>query len=126
PHLPMITNQRISAGVQQSIAKYFTAGATYTYGRGSDLLVGRNLNLPVNGVRPDPAFANIIESMPDGKSRQHVLAMNFNVFVPNKGGPGAQASGPRWVWKRGFGLFGNVLFARTENNTDGRSEERRV
>ena len=36
-------------------------GATYAHTRGTGLLRGDNLNAPVNGVGPDPAFANIIE-----------------------------------------------------------------
>ena len=35
------------------------------------LLAGRNLNAPVNGVRPDPAFSNIVLASPDGEGNAH-------------------------------------------------------
>ena len=39
--------------------------ATYTIGAGRSMLRGRNLNVPVNGVRPDPSFANVIDVIGD-------------------------------------------------------------
>ena len=34
---------------------------------------GENLNFPINGVRPDPLFVNIIRVVNDAASRQDVL-----------------------------------------------------
>ena len=53
--------------------------ATYSYQRGSRLARGANLNPPVDGVRPDPAFANIIDVVSDAASRQHQLQVDANI-----------------------------------------------
>jgi hypothetical protein len=118
--LPMTRNERTSAGVQQAVTKFFNVGGTFTYGRGLDLLIGENLNAPVNGLRPNPLFANLVESVPDGRSRVQQLSLNFNLYVPPApGGPAAAANAPRFVWKRGLSVFGNVFLAKNENNTNG-------
>ena len=44
--------------------------ATYAHTSGENLMRGRNLNAPVNGVRPDPRFANIVEVLGDAESRR--------------------------------------------------------
>ena len=35
---------------------------------------GRNLNAPVNGVRPDPRFANVIEVVTDTEIKRRLKA----------------------------------------------------
>jgi hypothetical protein len=117
---PMVSTNRMSAGISQQLTKTFSVGGTYVYGRGTGLLVGENLNAPVNGVRQDPAFANIIEAAPNGRSRQQSLSFNANLYTPTQPGVGPNAPGaPRFVWKRGLSLFANLGFSRLENNTDG-------
>jgi hypothetical protein len=117
--LPMTRMNRLSAGISQAVSKSFNVGATYIYGRGTGILIGDNLNAPTNGVRPDPAFANIIEAVPNGRSRQQSLSFNASLFVPSPpGGPNAPGT-PRWVWKRGLGMFGNVAFSKQQDNSDG-------
>jgi hypothetical protein len=118
--------------------------ATYAYLRGQDLMRGSNLNSPVDGVRPDPAYANVVEVVGDAASRQHTLnigtTINFNV-ASNANGPvminnGAMVmimsgapSGPapggaknpanaRWNWRR-MQLFANLSFNHARNDTDG-------
>jgi len=46
---------------------------------------GNNLNAPVNGVRPDPNFANIIEAVSDTEIRRHEVYVNatFNLLAPS-------------------------------------------
>src|SRR5881296_3269413 len=57
---------------------------------------GLNLNGPVNGVRPDPSFANVVEVLGDAESRTQNLnvgaSINFN--VPPKTAAGGGAAGP--------------------------------
>ena len=76
---------------------------------------GENLNAPVGGVRPDPAFVNIVKVVADAASRQHTLNANANVALAP---PSPPFTGPRWNWKRtSFNV--NYSTGRLENNTDG-------
>jgi hypothetical protein len=106
---------RVSAGVDQQFLKTMRVAATYSYQRGSRLPRGLNLNPAVEGVRPNPAFANIIEVMSDAGSRQHQLQVDANL---NPGAMLPAFNGPRISWKRTT-LFLNYTLARLENNTDG-------
>jgi hypothetical protein len=90
----------------------------YAVTRGSGLLRGQNLNAPVGGVRPDPAFVNVVEVVADAASRQHTVSVNASVSLappsPALNGPNA----PRINWKRtSFNI--NYSAGRSENNTDG-------
>ena len=71
--LPMARNTRVSAGVDQTISPRVRAGFTYAHTTGTGLMRGENLNFPINGVRPDPLFVNIIRVVNDAASRQDVL-----------------------------------------------------
>ena len=91
---------------------------TYSYQRGSRLARGENLNVPINGGRPDQAFANIIDVVSDAASIQHQVQVDATV------NPGAllplNSSAPRVNWKR-VTVFANYTLAALRNNTDGPS-----
>jgi hypothetical protein len=116
--LRMAQNMRLSAGMQQQITKKVRVGATYSHVRGEHLLVGRNLNAPVDGVRPDPRFANIIETVSGAASRYHNLSINASLNLGPQGPPTA-TSGARFKWNRGLSIYGNMAVGKSENNTDG-------
>jgi hypothetical protein len=112
-HLPRIT--RVSAGVDQVIAKVVRVSTTYSYQRGARLARGLDLNAPVAGVRPDPLFRNVVEVLSDASSRQHQVQVDATVH------PGALLpadKGPRISWKRTT-LFLNYTLGSLRNNTDG-------
>jgi hypothetical protein len=118
----------------------------YAHTSGDNLMRGRNLNQPVDGVRPDPAFSNVVEVVDDAWARAHTVnigaMLNFNVATgggpggPMMMGPGmmimtAGAPPPppprgarptpanaRWNWRR-MSVFTNVFLGRTMNNTGG-------
>jgi len=69
----------------------------------------------VNGLRPDPAFGNIVEVVSDAASRQHQLQVDANV---NPGALLPAFNGPRISWKRTT-LFLNYTLASLRNNVDG-------
>jgi hypothetical protein len=106
---------RLSAGIDQRIVNRFQTSTTYSYMRGSALLRGFNLNAPIDGVRPEPLFGNIIEAVSDGSSRQHEVRLNITV---NPGALLPADDAPRLRWKRTT-LFVNYTLTRQENNTDG-------
>ena len=114
PALQNAKNSRISGGADYAFTQRLRAGVTYRYVRGIGVLRGQNLNAPVDGVRPDPAFGNIVEVVSDGRSRQHVLQFTAQTPPP----PSALGGGPLWDWKR-WGFFSGYTFASNNNNTDG-------
>lgn len=136
---------RLSFGIDQTITRRFRVNATYAKMRGGGLLRGRNLNAPVLGIRPDPAFGNIVEVVSDAESLSDSLTLgtsiNFNragaagnpgmamVFInaaamppppppPGGGAPPRPGSTPFFDWRR-MSLNTNVFVARTRNNSDG-------
>jgi hypothetical protein len=139
--------QRLSAGVGQTLSRRINVNVLYSYAYRYALLAGRNLNAPVNGVRPDPEFANIVLASDDGNGRQHTVNVSANVNLapmPSGGGPGAPggpatilmpgggvmmmmggppggppSSGPRFSWRRGLSISGFYGYGRNSDNTDG-------
>ena len=97
----MTSSTRLSAGFEQQIRKAIRLGAVYSHVRGQGLLVGQNLNAPVNGVRPEPTLANVIEAVPAGESRADSLqaTLNLNFSPPAMAGV---TTGPRFAWRRGL------------------------
>ena len=112
-HMPRTS--RVSAGIDQTLSRTIRIAGTYSYQRGADLARGLNLNEPVGGVRPDPAFRNIVEVVSDAASRQHQLQVDVTA---NPGALLPALSGPRISLKRTT-LFLNYTLAKLRNNTDG-------
>jgi hypothetical protein len=113
--LPMARHVRASAGVDQTFSPRVRAGFTYAHTTGDDLMRGENLNRPIDGVRPNPLFVNIVRVVSDAASRQDVLNVftSFSFLAPSP-----SLNGPRWNWKRtSFNV--NYSTGRLENNTDG-------
>jgi hypothetical protein len=111
--LPRTT--RVSLGIDRRF-KAVQANATYAYQRGGAVARGENLNAPVNGIRPDIRFGNVIEVVSDASSRQHQLQSNVSInqgalFPLNK-------SAPRFNFKR-VTVFINYTLTEARNNTDG-------
>jgi hypothetical protein len=89
----------------------------YAYTRGIGQFVGENLNAPVNGVRPDPTFANVIQAVPDGKTDAHTGSINLQM---NLAGLGSNPTvGPWFHWRRGLRVSGSYGYGRSFTNTDG-------
>ena len=114
PALEHPNNSRVSAGVDYAFSPRFRVNAIYRYARGKGLLRGLNLNAPVNGVRPSPEFANVIQVVGDGRSRQHAWNIGGQTNLPQELGRTAR----RWDFRR-FNFFGNYSLAWSENKTDG-------
>jgi hypothetical protein len=102
--------------MEQAFSPRLRVGVQYTYMRGSSPWRGLNLNAPVNGVRPDAAFGNIVQVVGDASSRQHTLNVNFNAGqLPP---PLLPQNAKRVDWKRVF-VLGNYTIGQLENDTDG-------
>jgi len=115
PDLQMARNVRVSSGVDYAFSPFSRIGIAYAHVSGSGVQRGLNLNTPIAGIRPDPAFGNVVEVAGDGASRQNTVNVftNVSLTAPSMGPPKE-----RWSWKRtNFGV--NYTLGRTENNTDG-------
>lgn len=112
-NMPRIS--RASAGVDQGLPGNIRVSGTYSYQQGARLARGLNLNAPVNGVRPDPAFRNIVEVVSDAASWQHQLQVDATI---NPGALLPAFKGPLVAWKRTT-MFLNYTLSRLENNSDG-------
>ena len=83
---------RFSGGIDRSLTRQSRIGVTWAHMRGTSLQRGRNLNAPVDGVRPQPEFGNVIEVVSDARSRQDTLTVFFNVSLNRP--PAAPAPAP--------------------------------
>jgi Carboxypeptidase regulatory-like domain len=142
----MAYSQRLSAGIAQTISRRLSTNVLYSYSFRYALLTGRNVNTPVNGVRPDPEFANVVLARSDGWGRQHTMNASVNLDMgplPPTGGPsaaggavimaggggpimiltapgaGAAGTGPRFMWNRGLSFSGFYAYGQSFDNTDG-------
>jgi hypothetical protein len=95
---------RLAMGLERTLTKNTRLNVNYNRGWGRSLLRGRNLNAPILGVRPDPAFANIVEMAGDAASQSQSLGVFYN-FV-------------RMDWHRTF-FSVNYTWAASETNTMG-------
>src|SRR6185503_2828493 len=93
-----------NAGIDQSINASLRLSGTYTYRRSGTLLRGRNVNAPVNGLRQDSRFSNVIEVVNDAGSRTHMVGGTLSFIKLN--------------WKQTI-LMGNYTWSKTETNTTG-------
>ena len=108
-------NLRYSAGVDQALSPRVRVNVLYNYVHLQQQPRGRNVNPLVDGARPDPRFANVIEAVTDAQTRRHELALNATL---NLAASGPAASQGWFNWRRlNLNLGYNVVRARS--NTDG-------
>lgn len=115
PNLDMPRNQRLSAGVDQQIGRQARLSATYSYTQVTRSFRGENLNAPVNGVRPDSAFNNVIRAVSDGEARTHQLIASGSWSFA---APSAALQRERFNLRRGS-INGSYFWNNSRNNTDG-------
>jgi hypothetical protein len=106
---------RVSAGIDRRF-RATQASVTYAYIRGGAVLRGMNLNAPVDGVRPEPRFGNIIEVVADASSRQHQVQSNLTL---NQGALFPQPKGAPLVDLKRVTVFLNYTLSSLRNNSDG-------
>ncbi|HEX4346052.1 MAG TPA: hypothetical protein VHZ73_00680, partial [Vicinamibacterales bacterium] len=111
--------RRVSAGIDQQFSTKLRVSTTYSYVLGDHLWRGDNLNLAVNGVRPDPSFGNVIEVVNDAASTQHQLSTNFTFNLAGTGPQPNQYSGPRFQPKR-LNINGTYTLGSFRNDADNR------
>lgn len=113
--LKMERIHRYSAAIERTVTPKIRTNVTFSMARYSNQLRGVNLNAPVDGVRPDPAFANVIEVVPDASMHTYEFVPDFSF---NLAGGVRNAGDAKWNPKRTTIRF-NYRHRRTYNNTDG-------
>ncbi len=78
------TTQRFDVGIDQAITPHVRASASYYVDVDHRVPRGRNLNAPVDGVRPDPAFAKVIEVVSDAAFRGQQFQTNLTVNLARR------------------------------------------
>jgi len=116
PSLKMPRNIRFSGGIDQQLLPRVRVNAIYQHWRTDEMWRGLNLNAPVDGVRPNPGAANVIDVVSDASFRAHQMTLGWN-FVPPQQQP-FNSQGPLWDWKR-IGSGGSYTFIHARDNTDG-------
>lgn len=108
-------NYRYSAGIDQKFSPRAGVNVLYNYYNQDQLPRGMNLNPLVNGVRPDPAYGNIIMTVTDAKLIRHELYVNFNfsLVAPS---PSVNRAGFNW---RRLGVNGSYSYIRARRNALG-------
>ena len=109
-------NKRVSAGVDQQLSSRVRVNVLYQHWRTDDMWRGLNLNAPVNGVRPNPASANIIEVVPDAQFRAHQVTFGGN-YGPSAAGAVQQRRAVVGLEARV--VSGNYTYTHARDNTDG-------
>lgn len=113
--LKMERIHRYSLGIDRSITPKMRTSLSFSMARYSHQLRGRNLNAPVDGVRPDPAFANIIEVVPDASNHSYDVVPDFSINFAG----GIRNSGEALWNPRRTTIRFNYRHHRGYNNTDG-------
>ena len=99
-------NLRYSGGVEHSFTPRIRGNVLYAFTHQFALWRGLNRNAPVEGVRPDPTFANVIEAVTDGQVRRHDVSANLNVSMnPSSGGGQARFNWRRLALSAGYTLL---------------------
>ena len=92
-----------NVGVSHQFSPKLGMNVSYSRTNGENRFRGRNVNAPLNGVRPDPQFGNItqVESTADLRGQTFVAGMNFQ--IP----------------QRRIMLFANYAWVKQETTADG-------
>jgi len=83
PDLVFPTNRRITLGLDQPLA-FGRFRATYSRQRGDHLFRSRDINAPVDGVRPDPAARNITELETTARAASRSLELDLQLKYPRR------------------------------------------
>ena len=108
-------NVRYSAGLDQALSPRLRMNVLYNYIHLQQQPRGNNLNAPVHGRRPDPNFANVIESITDAEIRRHELFVNA---IINFVAPSPAVNQAPFNWRR-LNINAGYSLIRARNNAAG-------
>ena len=108
-------NLRYSAGIDQRFSPRASVNALYNYYHQDQLPRGKNLNTPVDGVRPNPGFGNIIATVTDAEIIRHEFFVNFNLSLV---APSPAVNRATFNWRR-LAANGSYSYIRARRNAIG-------
>jgi hypothetical protein len=108
-------NIRYSAGIDQKFSPRASVNVLFNYYHQDQLPRGKNSNPLVNGVRPDPAFANIISTVTDAEIIRHELYVNFTLSLV---APSPEVNRKTFNWRR-LAMNGGYSYIRARRNAIG-------
>jgi hypothetical protein len=77
--------QQASIGVEKPLTPWMDFRTDYMWTRGHNTLRSVNVNVPVNGVRPDPSFGNITEIQSTGRRAVDRFTVALNArYIPRR------------------------------------------
>ncbi len=79
PDLQMPRVHQASVSYDRQLTPSITLQTSYQVMRGSNLMRSRNINVPVDGVRPNPAFGDITQFESTGKSSSDRLTIGTRI-----------------------------------------------
>jgi hypothetical protein len=108
-------NLRYSAGIDQVLSPRMRFNLLYNYIHLQQQPRGKNINPLIDGVRPDPRYANVIESVTDTEIRRHEVF--FNTIV-NLATPSPTLNQAFFNWRR-LTLNAGYTLINARNNSAG-------
>ena len=96
-------SHRYTLGVDQPIGSLIRFRGTWSHQTGHNLFRSRNVNAPVNGVRPDPSVGNVTQLENTARSRNHSIQTDVSINYP----------------PRRLSAFVGYVFGEAMNETDG-------
>ena len=101
----LVMPKRIMAnvGLSHQFSPTLSSSISYNRSRGEDRFRGRNINAPIDGVRPDPTVGNITQVESTASMRGQTLSAGINFNIP----------------ARRLFLFANYAWMKQESNADG-------
>jgi hypothetical protein len=101
--------------VDQTVSPRLRLNFLYNYIHLQQQPRGKNLNAPVNGVRLDPDFANVIETVTDAEIRRHDVSVNAVISLA---APSPALQQARVNWRR-MNINAGYSLAHARNTAAG-------
>ena len=103
PDLVMPRRVMGNIGLSHQFTPTFATNVSYSRARGDNRLRGRNINAPLNGVRPDPTVGNVTQVESTASLRGQVVSAGVNYNIP----------------ARRMFLFANYAWIKQRSDADG-------
>jgi hypothetical protein len=115
PNLLLARTTRLSTAISQDLGKRVNVSLVYAHNQAAHQLSGFNLNAPVNGVVPNPAYSTVIEALSDASTRSYSLTTNLSVaFTPES----PDLNKALFNWRRG-GAYVYYRYAKADSDALG-------
>ena len=101
--LVMPVRRMANVGLSHQFSPMLGMNLSYSYTRGENRFRGRNVNAPIDGVRPDPSVGNVTQVEPTANLRGQNFIAGLNFQIP----------------ARRLMLFANYAWLNQESDADG-------